>query len=130
MNQELSFGQFLQAKRKETGMTIREVADEIGISPLRYCRVERDERAPSGILDLDCVSHILELSPDDDAMLRNLAAKACEDVPSDEGDDEENVVIINISRVTCGLILQAVCRTNDGLLSEEDWRDFLSKTEK
>lgn len=47
MKKFISFGEHLRALREEISLSLREVADEIGIDPSLLAKIERNERQPT-----------------------------------------------------------------------------------
>lgn len=70
-----SFGDFLAMKRKEAGLTIKDVARWLHISTAYYSYFESGERkAPERIVQ-DRLAEILELSPAERLLLYDLAGQ-------------------------------------------------------
>jgi transcriptional regulator with XRE-family HTH domain len=47
MRKFISFGEHLRALREEISLSLREVADQIGIDPSLLAKIERNERQPT-----------------------------------------------------------------------------------
>jgi len=84
MNDRQTFGAFLKEKRNQQVITLRDMADMIGIGYGYYSDLESGRRIP--VLDLEFLNKIitaLKLSEDDIKKLYDLAGKAREAAPPD-----------------------------------------------
>ena len=71
----LNFGDFLQKKRTERQITLRRMAELLGISAPYLTDIEKDRRNPPEMESLEQISKILNLSEDERAVMFDLAGK-------------------------------------------------------
>lgn len=71
----IDFGDFIQNKRNQKNITLREMARLLGISAPFLTEVEKGKRNPFGLERLIQLASILELSKEDNEMMLNLAGK-------------------------------------------------------
>lgn len=71
----LNFGDFLQKKRTERQITLRKMAELLGISAPYLTDIEKDRRNPPEMESLEQISKILNLSEDERAVMFDLAGK-------------------------------------------------------
>lgn len=70
-----NFGEFLNKKRVEKQITLRKMADMLGISAPFLTDVEKDRRNPLDMEKLKLLAEILELSKEDNELMLNLAGR-------------------------------------------------------
>ena len=70
-----NFGDFISRKRIEKKITIRKMADMLGVSAPFLTDVEKDRRNPFDIEKLNQLAHILELTKEEKNEMLNLAGK-------------------------------------------------------
>ena len=70
-----NFGDFISRKRIEKKITIRKMADMLGVSAPFLTDVEKDRRNPFDIEKLNQLAHILELTKEEKDEMFNLAGK-------------------------------------------------------
>lgn len=78
-----SFGEFLQKKRLENGITLRKMAKLIGITAPYLTDIEKDRRNPPEIQKLDKIAEILSLTEEEKAVMFDLAGKQRNSVAPD-----------------------------------------------
>ena len=84
MNEQYkSFGEFLQRKREERRITLRGMAEQLGISAPFLSDIEKDRRNPPDITKLDTIAQILLLSDEDRILMLDLAGKARKTIAPD-----------------------------------------------
>lgn len=71
----LNFGDFLQKKRTERQITLRRMAELLGISAPYLTDIEKDRRNPPEMESLEQISKVLNLSEDERAVMFDLAGK-------------------------------------------------------
>ena len=71
----LNFGDFLQKKRMERQITLRKMAELLGISAPYLTDIEKDRRNPPEMESLEQISKVLNLSEDERAVMFDLAGK-------------------------------------------------------
>lgn len=81
--QYLNFGDFLQRKRTEKKITIRKMAEMLGITAPYLNDIEKDRRNPPEMEKLELISQILMLSDEDKATMFDLAGKKRNSVAPD-----------------------------------------------
>lgn len=70
-----NFGDFLNKKRVEKQITLRKMADMLGVSAPFLTDVEKDRRNPLDMEKLKQLAEILELSKEDNELMLNLAGR-------------------------------------------------------
>lgn len=70
-----NFGEFLNKKRVEKQITLRKMADMLGVSAPFLTDVEKDRRNPLDMEKLKQLAEILELSKEDNELMLNLAGR-------------------------------------------------------
>lgn len=78
-----SFGEFLQKKRLENEITLRKMAELIGITAPYLTDIEKDRRNPPEIQKLDKIAEILSLTEEEKAVMFDLAGKQRNSVAPD-----------------------------------------------
>lgn len=78
-----NFGDFLQKKREEKHITLRKMAEMLGISAPFQSDIEKNRRNPPEISKLEAISQILALSDEDKSLMLDLAGKARNSVAPD-----------------------------------------------
>ncbi len=81
-----SFGEFLQKKRLENEITLRKMAELIGITAPYLTDIEKDRRNPPEIQKLDKIAEILSLTEEEKAVMFDLAGKQRNSVAPDSPD--------------------------------------------
>lgn len=75
MNDELSFGKFIECRRKSLGITLRGMADTLQIAPAYLSDIEKNRRYPPDMNKLLQIADILKLSKDERNIMFDLAGK-------------------------------------------------------
>ncbi len=83
MNGRQIFGAFLKEKRNSRVITLRAMAELIGVKPGYYGDLEAGRRTPLDLEFLDRMKDALSLSDEDSQKLYDLAGKAREAAPPD-----------------------------------------------
>ena len=78
-----NFGDFISRKRIEKKITIRKMADMLGVSAPFLTDVEKDRRNPPEIQKLDKIAEILSLTEEEKAVMFDLAGKQRNSVAPD-----------------------------------------------
>lgn len=81
--QYLNFGDFLQRKRTEKKITIRKMAEMLGITAPYLNDIEKDRRNPPEMEKLELISQILMLNDEDKTTMFDLAGKKRNSVAPD-----------------------------------------------
>lgn len=110
-----AFGEFVTRRRKERGMTLRGLADKLGIAPAYLSDIEKGRRyAPDG--KLDEMASLLGLVGDEKDLFLDLAALTRVDQVS--SDLSGYIMDTDLARV-------ALRRARDAHLSEEGWHHVI-----
>lgn len=112
-----NFGDFLQKKRMEKRITLRKMAELLGITAPYLTDIEKDRRNPPEKEKLERISQILTLSDEDKTLMYDLAGKKRNSVAPDLPD-----YIMEHSYVSAAL---RTARDLDA--SEEDWLKFVEE---
>lgn len=115
--QYLNFGDFLQKKRTERQITLRKMAEIIGITAPYLTDIEKDRRNPPEMEKLETISNILILSDEEKTTMFDLAGKRRNSVAPDLPD-----YIMERDYVSAAL---RTARDLDA--SEEDWHKFVEE---
>ena len=123
--ENMTFGQYVRTKRLNSlkDLTLKDVAEKLGISLTMYSDIEKDRRVPSDTFDYETLAEILDLDAKGKALLYDLAARKKRTVPSDIED-------IMMYSETGNLARMALRMTNEGAADEEDWKRFIRELEK
>ena len=70
-----NFGEFISQKRIEKKITLRKMADMLGVSAPFLTDVEKDRRNPFDMEKLTQLAHILNLTEDEKQLMLNLAGR-------------------------------------------------------
>ena len=112
-----NFGEFLQRKRTEKQITLRKMAEMIGITAPYLTDIEKDLRNPPEMEKLELISQILMLNDEDKTTMYDLAGKKRNSVAPDLPD-----YIMEHDYVSAAL---RTARDLDA--SEADWLKFVEE---
>lgn len=113
-----TFGIFVRLKRKEQGITLRNFANEIGISPVYESNIEKGIRtAPNGET-VEKIAKVLSLDIEDKNKLFDLASETKNDITI----PYDICCYINDNRVVKNAIRLALEKN----VSLEKWKEFIS----
>ena len=112
-----NFGEFLQRKRTEKQITLRKMAEMIGITAHYLTDIEKDRRNPPEMEKLELISRILMLNDEDKTTMYDLAGKKRNSVAPDLPD-----YIMEHDYVSAAL---RTARDLDA--SEADWLKFVEE---
>jgi transcriptional regulator with XRE-family HTH domain len=111
-----NFGEFLQNKRIERQITLREMAKDLGCSAPFLSDVEKDRRNPFELAKLDRIAGLLNLSEEDKSVMMNLAG------------EKRNSVAPDLPEYIRNEYVSAALRTAKKLdASEEEWNKFIKE---
>ena len=117
MNTYANFGEFIKTKREET---LRKMAELLDCSAPFLSDVEKDRRNPFDMEKLELLSDILGLSPEDNALMYDLAGKKRNSVAPDLPD-----YIMQRDYVSAAL---RTARDLDA--GEQEWMQFVEDLKK
>ena len=120
MNEELTFGEFIIAKRKEHDLTARELAIKLKISAVYLCDIEKGRKAAISDETLDSIRSTFDLNESETEILYDLAAKARNTVSADL---PEYIMEKDIVRVA----LRTAKKNN---ITDKQWGDFIKRITK
>jgi len=116
----LNFGDFITQKRQERGITLRDMAKRLNITPPYLSDVEKDRRNPFDIDKLELLAQILMLSEEEKTIMLDLAGEKRGEVAPDLPE-----YIMKHDYVSAAL------RTARDLeASEEEWLKFVEELKK
>lgn len=123
--ENMTFAQFIRRKRLESSeeLTLKGVAEKLGISLTMYSDIEKGRRVPSDTFDYEMLANLFQLDAREKALLYDLAARRKRIVPTDIEDTLMYSEAGNLARI-------ALRMTNDGTANEEDWKRFIRELEK
>jgi transcriptional regulator with XRE-family HTH domain len=122
MNEQHTLGGFITRKRNERDMTLRGLAQKVGISPVYLCNIEKGRRPMTAEETLDKIAAELLLNKDEKALLLDLAAKS-KSIPIVAADLPEYINERDIVRV-------ALRTAKDVDATDEEWQEFIEKLQK
>ena len=115
-----NFGDFLQKKRTEKEITLRKMAEMIGITAPYLTDIEKDRRNPPEMEKLETIARILNLSEEEKAIMFDLAGKKRNSVAPDLPE-----YIMERDYVSAAL---RTARDLDA--SEQEWLNFVEDLKK
>ena len=115
-----NFGDFISKKRVEQKITLRKMADMLGVSAPFLTDVEKDRRNPFDIEKLNHLAHILELTTEEKTLMLDLAGKKRNEVAPDLPE-----YIMERDYVSAAL---RTARDLDA--GEEEWKQFIEELKK
>lgn len=115
-----NFGEFISKKRVEKKITLRKMADMLGVSAPFLTDVEKDRRNPLDMEKLNRLAEILDLSKEENELMLNLAGRKRNAVAPDLPE-----YIMERDYVSAAL------RTARDLgAGEEEWNRFIEELKK
>ena len=115
-----NFGEFISQKRVEKQITLRKMADMLGVSAPFLTDVEKDRRNPFDMEKLTQLARILNLSKEENALMLDLAGKKRNAVAPDLPE-----YIMERDYVSAAL---RTARDLDA--GEEEWNQFVEELRK
>lgn len=120
MKQERSFGKYLREKRLDRGVTLRVVAEKLGVSLPYLSDIENDRRNPPEKGKLEQLMNVLSLSLEERRELYDLAGKARDSVSPDLKD-----YIMDVDAVRLALRI-----AKDAGTTPDEWLAFADELQK
>lgn len=122
VEKEMTFGSFLRDKRMEKGITLRQFAIKVNLSPVHMSNLENDRRSAPKEDVLERIAKELILSKDEQLLMCDLAAKS-KNIPS-VSSDLPNYIMEND-------IVRAALRTAKEVdATDNEWLEFIEKLKK
>lgn len=115
-----NFGEFISQKRAGKQITLRKMADMLGVSAPFLIDVEKDRRNPFGLEKLTQLAKILDLSDEERELMYNLAGRKRNAVAPDLPE-----YIMERDYVSAAL---RTARDLDA--GEEEWKQFVEELKK
>jgi transcriptional regulator with XRE-family HTH domain len=115
MEHRETFGAFLKSKRNERGITVRAMAETVGVAVGYYCDIESGRRSPLELKFLDRIIAALQLTEGDRETFYDLAGRARFAAPPDLPK------YINENRMV---------RVAKEKASKDDWQRFIDSLER
>ena len=119
MNDRQIFAAYLKEKRNEKTITVRAMAELVGVGAGYYSDIESGRRSPLELGFLDRIIDTLQLTDEDRKTLYDLAGKAREAAPPD--------LTEYINSSTKARVALRVAKEN---ATDEDWQRFINELEK
>ena len=113
----INFGQYLTEKREERGLSLRKMAQELGVSATYLSGVEKSKYAPLIAERLENASAILELTSSEKDEMYDLAGQQRDTIAPDLTEYIKNHAYI-------GLAIRTSRETDAG---EDEWLEFIEK---
>mgnify|MGYP000304366564 CR=1 FL=1 len=121
MKPTITFGEFLNQKRKSRNISLRRFAEQAGISPVYMCNMEKDRNPAPSEEVLNHMVKLLLLTEEETALFFDLAAKS-KKLPSVSQDLPGYIMDRDIVRV-------ALRTAKDVDATDEEWQEFISMLE-
>lgn len=122
MNTNNTFGSFIKEKRLLRNISLRKFAEQLDISPVYLCNMEKDRNpAPKDDI-LSCMTNLLLLTDSEAETLYDLAAKS-KNSPTVSKDLPEYIMDKDIVRV-------ALRTAKDVDATDEEWQEFIARLEE
>ena len=123
--ENMRFGAFIRAKRIKDPreLTLKDISSVLGISGSLLSDIEQGRRKPFDGERIETFSEYLHLTESDRARLYDLAARETGEVPSDIEDTMMFSPIGDLAR-------HALRLSNEGIVDEDDWREFIRRMEQ
>lgn len=119
----MTFGEFLTEKRKSRGVLMKDLADELGVSKVYLCDVEKGRKAAPKSEHLRIIAEQLNLSEEEQNTMYDLAAEAQAYQKGISPDLPEYIMENDIVRTA----LRTAKKYN---INDEEWLDFIRRIEK
>lgn len=117
----ITFGEFIKGKRQNKGISLRRLAEQLNISPVYLCNMEKDRNpAPKDDI-LSRMAQMLVLNDEDTRLLYDLAAKSKSN-PTVSKDLPEYIMDRDIVRV-------ALRTAKDVDATDKEWQAFIEMLE-
>jgi transcriptional regulator with XRE-family HTH domain len=121
---DMSFGDFIESIRRESGKSLRETAKAIGISPQFYSEVEKNRRCAFTSDRLDKLRSFLGMTEDQATEMYNKAAD------SRKGKDVAVPQDFSDYIVERDYAMQAIRIAKELDADEQDWKKFIEELKK
>ena len=112
-----TFGDFLYQKRIENKITMRQMADELGVSPVFISDIEKDRRNPFDVNRLRQLVPFLNLTDEERDLMYDLAGKKRNEVAPDLHDYITENDYVSAALRTC----------RDLEVGEEEWAHMVEE---
>lgn len=123
MGEKKTFGEFLTEKRKSRGVLMKDLADELGVSKVYLCDVEKGRKAAPKSEHLKIIAEQLNLNEEERNTMYDLAAEAQAYQKGISPDLPEYIMENDIVRAA----LRTAKKYN---INDEEWLDFIRRIEK
>ena len=123
MNEKMTFGEFLTEKRKSRGVLMKDLADELGVSKVYLCDVEKGRKAAPKAEHLQIIAEQLNLSEEERNIMYDLADTAHAYPKGISPDLPEYIMENDIVRTA----LRTAKKYN---INDEEWLEFIHRIEK
>lgn len=117
--EDLKFGAYIAKRRTELGITLRGMADRLGITPAYLSDIEKGRRNPPDKTLLDKMAIELTITGDSKNLLFDLAGEGRNEVAPDLPD-----------YIMASDVVRAALRTAKGVATEDDWQQFIKKLQE
>ena len=112
----IRFGDFIAQKRLERGISLRKMAEQVGLSAPYWSDIEKNRKNPPSLEKLELIATILGLSEDEKTMMLDLA-----------GDGRDTVGPDIPAYIKENDYVAAALRTARDLgASQDDWEKFVA----
>ena len=113
----INFGQYLTEKREERGLSLRKMAQELGVSATYLSGVEKSKYAPLIAERLENASAILELTSSEKDEMYDLASQQRDTIAPDLIEYIKNHAYISF----------AIRTSRETVAGEDEWLEFIEK---
>ncbi|OGO84782.1 MAG: transcriptional regulator [Clostridiales bacterium GWE2_32_10] len=117
---ERLFGEYISRKRTEKGVTIKQIAEELSITPAYWSDIEKSRRNPPDIEALERISKILQLSAEERDNMLDYAGKDRDEIAPDLPE-----YIMNLPEART-----ALRKARDKGKQDDFWKSIIEKLDK
>lgn len=114
------FGDFIVAKRTEKGISLRKMAESLGLSAPYWSDIEKNRKNPPSLDKLELIAKILGLTDEEKSQMLDLAGSDRDTVAPD----------IPVYIMTNDYVAAALRTARDLGASEDDWEKFVEDLKK
>lgn len=121
------FGEFVVEKRKEKEISLRKMADLVGLSPAYWSDIEKGRRNPPNISKLQDIGKLLNLSHEEIDLMIDMASEDRDEIPMDLPDYIKDS---NLARTALRKARKRDEVEGTSEVTEQAWREFIKKLDE
>ena len=119
-NNDTTFGSFIETRRKQKQISIRKMAEMLGITPAYLSDIEKNRRYAPDKEKLLEIARILMLSKEEIDLMFDLAGKSKGELPPDIPEYIMDREIVKVALRTA----------NQNNATDEDWKAFIERLKR